>query len=401
MIRSVGWSLLHQAAGRGAVFLFFAWLPRLLPMADVGRFTLTYTLWLLLLQPAFDTALGSLVTRRVASGDGPGAGAALRLGLRAGGVALAGLALATATQPGQPALALACAFALALPLSAAFAVARGLGRLDVEGQVGTLQKLLLPPLLLLLERAGLRGPSLPAWALAAAALLGLLLLAALHGATLRRAALAWAGAGAGDGAGVRGELLRLTALGAVTLAYGRLNLGLLAWLESFEAVGRFATAARWVEAGYVVPFALTLALAPRVAARGLSVGEARRALLAFGALGLAAWLAVRLAAGPLLRLAYGEAGSSLAGIVSALAPCLPLVFVGTPAGQALVALDRGREALGLALLALAVAATAGLVGIPVLGLRGATLAAVATEATLALGAIYCLLWRRGSSSSSA
>lgn len=384
------WSVLHQGAGRAATFLFFASLPWLIPLEAVGHFSLTWTGLLLLLQPAFDSALGLLLVKAVARGDRSRAGAALRRAARAflPAALLAGLiVIALGATPGVTAL-LVVGLGLSLPLQATFALSRGEGALQVEGSVGTLQKLALLPLLAALHAAGVGGEWLPALALLLSAVAGWLLLGALFAGRLRALAGLLHARDAAPGLGREAALLTGTAV--AVLLYQRLDLFLLGSLRDAADVGRYATAVRWAEIGYVAAHALMLVAFPRLAASAPAHRPGVRGALAFGALGLLVGAGVWSLGRWIAPLAYGDSGASIGVLVTALAPSVPAVFVGAFATQSLVAADRAHLGLKVALLGLAANLAAALVAIPAWGARGAALATVVTETVIAVAALVWL-----------
>ena len=68
MIRSLGWLALNHGVGRFFTFTFFLALPMLLPIGEVGRFTLVYTALLVAAQPLLETPLELLLTTAAAGG---------------------------------------------------------------------------------------------------------------------------------------------------------------------------------------------------------------------------------------------------------------------------------------------------------------------------------------------
>ncbi len=388
MIAPLAWVALHQGIGRGAAFAFFALLPALLAPEDVGRFTLAYTLCLLALQPAVESGLGTLVAKAAARGDLTSAwrvwrNTSLALATLAASVAL--IALAWRSDVTTLVLWLATAFALSLPLTLLGALARGLGAFDIESLTGTAQKLALPVGLLAWQRLGAGGAALPARAVATAALVGWLVLLALR-SRLRARAQARERVAAAAPVGLGREALVL-ALGSVLgVLYQRIDLALLGAFTDLRTVGAYFSAARWVECAYVVPFAVMLVLFPRLAARAPSAASWRRLALGFAVGGLATGVVVALAALFVLPRLYARDGAALAGWALALAPTVPLVFVGTFCGQALVARDRAGRALRAGLASLGVNLLVASLIIPRWGARGAAWAAFVTEfafATLA------------------
>ena len=390
MIRRLAWVFLHQGLERGSVFAFFALLPLVLPLEAVGRFTLAWAALLLVLQPALEAAAGTLLVRASARGDGATVSRVARAAAGSVAALAAVLALLAFVLRAAPPVWgwLGVSFAALLPLSLLFAAARGRGRFELEGVAGTVQKACLPPLLLLLAREGadetlpakvLLLSTLPGWATAA------LLLA-------RRPLLRPAspqGAAPAPSATAR-EALLLAALAATSFLALRADLGLLGALRGLREVGLFATASRWVEAAYVLPYGAMLAFFPTLAAERPGASRLRRPAALFAATGLLGGVAV--AAGALLvapRL-YAASGDEIASVVLLLAPAAFPVALSTLCGQALVARDRTPLALAGALAGLAVHLAVSVALIPSLGPSGAAWAAVAGETAGALAATLLL-----------
>ncbi len=379
MIRRLSWVFLHQGVGRGSVFAFFALLPLVLPLEAVGRFTLAWAALLLVLQPALEAAAGTLLVRAAARGEGA---TTRRVALAAAGAVASLAALLGLLSFGVRLLPpvwgwLGAAFAALLPLNLLFASARGRGRFELEGIAGTAQKAFLPPLLLLLAGEG-ADETLPA---------KVLLLSALPGWTAAAVVLARrplpsvpppSGPAPSVAATVR-EAVLLALLAAASFLALRADLGLLGAFRGLRDVGLFATASRWVEAAYVLPFGAMLALFPTLASERPGADRLRRAAGLFAAAGLLGGAAV--AAGALLLASrlYAGVGSEIAAIVVRLAPAALPVALSTLFGQALVARERTGLALAAAVISLSVHLTVSLVLIPALGPAGAAWAAVAGE----------------------
>lgn len=377
MIRRLAWVLFHQGVGRGSVFLFFALLPRWIPLDAVGRFALLYAGFLLVVQPLFETAVTSLLVRAASRGDEATVHRLLTRSLLALLPPVAAAALLAATGSLPPAVGwLAGAFALSVPMQLAFAVARGRERFDLEGIAGTLQKGALLPLAALLARAGVADERMPAMALAASMAVGAVALGLLGLAGRFPAAR-----GTRDGVAV--PLVRETILLALLASVGilslRLDLALLGGFVDLRAAGLFQTALRWVEIGFVLPYALMLATFPTLAATADPRGELRRALPRFAGAAVVGTAVVVVAARLAVPRLYPESGGEIAGLVFWLLPAIPAVAAGTLFGQALVARERTSAALATAGLALAVHALAGLALVPGFGVEGAAVALVAAE----------------------
>lgn len=390
MIRRLAWVFLHQGVGRGSVFAFFALLPLVLPLEAVGRFTLAWAALLLVLQPALEAAAGTLLVRAAARGERATtrrvAGAAVT-----GVVSLAALLgfLSCGDRLLPPVWGwLGAAFAALLPLNLLFASARGRGRFELEGIAGTAQKVFLPPLLLLLAGEG-ADETLPA---------KVLLLSALPGWTVALAVLAWRplpsvpsppGPAPAAAATAR-EAVLLALLAATSFLALRADLGLLGAFRGLRDVGLFATASRWVEAAYVLPFGAMLALFPTLASERPGAERLRRAAGLFAAAGLLGGAAVAAGAIFLASRLYSGAGSEIAAIVVRLAPAALPVSLSTLFGQALVARERTTLALAAALLSLSAHVALSVALVPALGPVGAAWAAVAGESVGAAAAALLL-----------
>jgi O-antigen/teichoic acid export membrane protein len=390
VIRRLSWVFLHQGVGRGSVFAFFALLPLVLPLEAVGRFTLAWAALLLVLQPALEAAAGTLLVRAAARGEGATTRRVARTAV--GGVAslAAFLGLLSFGVRALPPVWgwLGAAFAALLPLTLLFASARGRGRFELEGIAGTAQKVFLPPLLLLLAGEG-ADETLPAKVLLLSALPGW---AAAFLVLARRplpSVPSPSGPAPSAAATVR-EAVLLALLAATSFLALRADLGLLGAFRGLRDVGLFATASRWVEAAYVLPFGAMLALFPTLASERPGAHRLRRAAGLFGAAGLLGGAAV--AAGALLlapRL-YGDAGGEIAAIVVRLAPAALPVSLSTLFGQALVARERTGLALAAALTSLSAHLAVSVVLIPAFGPAGAAWAAVAGETVGAVAAALLL-----------
>lgn len=392
MIRRLAWVFFHQGVGRGSVFVFFALLPLVLPLEAVGRFTLAWAALLLVLQPALEAAAGTLLVRAAARGE---SATTRRVAIAAVAAVASLAALLALLSFGLRAIGpvwgwLGAAFAALLPLNLLFATARGRGRFELEGIAGTVQKAFLPPLLLLLAAEG-ADETLPAKVLLLSAGPGW----AVAGLVLARRPFPGvpspSGRAPSTSSTVR-EALLLAALAAASFLALRADLGLLGALGDLRDVGLFATASRWVEAAYVLPYGAMLALFPTLASERPGPRRLKRAAGLFAVAGLLGAVAVAAGALVLAPRLYPEAGVRIAEVILRLAPAAFPVALSTLFGQALVARERTGLALGAALSGLAVHLAVSLVLIPVLGPAGAAWAAVAGESAGA--AVAALLLAR-------
>lgn len=183
------------------------------------------------------------------------------------------------------------------------------------------------------------------------------------------------------------------ALAAVLAAVQlRLNAVLLERLATTGEAGYYAAAARFAEAGRVIPNALFGALFPALAALAAdrySLERAfRRVMLGLAVFGLALALVVTPLAGALLGLTYGESFSPAAPVLAA--AMWGLLFALLRGGRTLYWYARGGEQFTNAVTAatLALQLALGLWLIPAHGAVGAALVGLLTEAMALL-----LLWR--------
>lgn len=407
MIRSLGWLALHHGLGRGLTFAFFLALPLVLPMAEVGRFTLVYTALLLVVQPLFEGPLELLLSRAAADGALGTVRRVLALVLRVLPPLLLAVWIVGVALGAAPLLLflLLVHLGLARLQAALFATLRGLERTRLEGVVGLLQRALVLVVLVVMVRL-LPGR---AEAPAAALLVGISggWLATLVGfrhelgelaASVRGAVVARAGEAPSQ---VWREGLVLGAAGLLGALYLRVDAVFLGLLTDTVEVGRYTTAARVLEATYALPHLLMLALLPRlVKAQSFARTFGRSALTLVG-LGVVAAAALVWLAPALLQRLYPEEGAAVATLVVALAPAAVAVYLGFLATQSLVVLGRSTTWLGLALLGLVVDVVLNLLWIPTYGARGAAWATVATEVVVAtLAALVCWVsTRRGAAAS--
>jgi O-antigen/teichoic acid export membrane protein len=386
-VRRLGWSFLHQGVGRGAVFVFFAVLPTWVSLEAAGLFAVAYASMQVVFQPVFDTAVGTLLSRAAAQDDRAavrqlGYGALVLLSVLLG----VGLAAAAAWHLFTPLwMWLAAYFALSLPLNMAFAICRGYGRFDVEGVIGSLQKGALLPLLAV---AG-GGEHAPAQALALSAAVGWALFAAGVGWPWSGSLKTWMAAPAGPspaGTPFR-DTLYLAALATVALLYLRIDLVLLDIFSGPRDVGIYATASRWMEAAFVLPFGVMLVLFPQLSSRPLDRSSVRQSVRVFAGVGVVTFLASLIAAWWVVPLVYDETlGPVITGLLITLSPTAMAVSVGMLFSQTLVASGRTRLALVAGLVGLATKLVIAFVAIPRLGPDGAAIAAVGTETAVAITA---------------
>ncbi len=394
MIRNLAWAGLHHGVGRGAMFVFFMALPALLPIADVGRFTMWYTALLVLCQPPLDAALTTIVVTSSARGDLGTVRAAFAGGVRLLPLLLGAAWLASLLTPAPRLMVglLVVAFALTLPLNLVFAYFRGREELAVEGVVGTLHKLAGLGLLVALAAAGVAGPELPAAAMAAAGVIGWALLAGLAPRRARGLLTALRAAPAAAKSGL--ELLRsgweLGAVGIVGLLYLRLDVLMLGLLSDAAEVGSYFTAAKVLEAAFLVPHVVLLVVFPRLVKATDRGALVRRTAVVLGGLSLVAVAVVVALAQWAIPALYPAAPGRLAELLLWLAPTVLAVYPGYLVTQTLVVLERQRRYLQLAVAGLGVNLALNAVLIPLYQGVGAALATVVTEAVVTLAAAWAV-----------
>ncbi|MGE0451384.1 MAG: lipopolysaccharide biosynthesis protein [Vicinamibacterales bacterium] len=390
VIHRLAWVLLHQVVGRGSVFAFFALLPLWLPLEAAGAFALAYSTMQMVFQPAFDTAVNTMLVRAVARGDWTTVGRVVQWTLALLGVLLTAGVAAVATAGVAPLWSwLAGYFALSLPLNMAFAICRGRGRFDVEGIVGSLQKLSLLPLLW----ATPASASAPAQALFLSAIFGWTVFATGFGPAWRgeRAVPPVQPAGPFIHTAPLRETLYLTALAAAALLYLRIDLVLLGAFSGLRDVGVYATASRWMEAAFVLPVGFMLVLFPRLSSRPFQSGELRFAFRLFSTVAVVTFAGSLAVAWFLIPVVYrGAVGQQLARLVLLLSPCAIAVCFGTLFSQTLVAWGRTPLALAAALVGLGAKLTIAGAAIPRMGTTGAALASVGTEVAVAVASAVLL-----------
>ncbi|MBZ5589011.1 MAG: polysaccharide biosynthesis C-terminal domain-containing protein [Acidobacteriia bacterium] len=396
VIANVLWGFLHHGLGRACLFVFFLALPTLMTIEDVGRFTIAYTVLLLLVQPVAEASLGLIVAKYTARGDL----AMVRVAFAGAGrvlpVALGVLWVASLLAPVSPVLTAVLVAYLGLILYQAlvFAYLRGRQRMRMEGVVGSLEKVASLAALLGLWRAGITGPLLPALALLAMACTGWILTLLLFRGEIRElrgAMRASAGGAAPRWLELVREGLALGAVGLVGFLYFRLDVLMLGAMVGTAEVGYYFTASRCVEATYIVPTVLMLVLMPRLArerdVRPLLV----RTAWVMGGLGIVALAATVTAIGWVVPLVYGPGFGRIAVLVRALAPAIVAVYLGFLFTQALVVLDLQRRYLAIAVAGLVVNVACNVVLIPLLEGVGAAIATVVTEGLVTIAAGWSAL----------
>ena len=393
MIRDILWMGLHHGVGRGAVFLFFMALPLLLPISTVGEFTFWYTALLLLCQPPIDFALSMVIVKATARGDLPTARTALGFGLKVLPAVVAVLWMVTlpASVPHRLVAWLLLALGLNLALNLVFAVFRGREDMRVEGIVGSVQKLSILAVLFGLLTLGLEGSDLPAVSLVGMGVVGWILLLVIFPGRVSSLCreLRAAAPGVDNGWRLVRQGLALGAVGLVGMLYLRTDVIMLGLISGDEEVGLYFTASRCLEAAFILPHVVMLAVFPRLARSTelrRDVGRAARWLLALSGM---AFTALAATAFWLLPALYPEL-ARMSLLLLVMAPAVVPVFLGFLFTQSLVAADAERRYLILAVAGLVLNVALNLVLIPLLAGVGAAAATVVTETIITVGAMISL-----------
>ncbi len=388
------WQLLDQGVGRALIFLFYACLPLLIGVDDYGTFAFLQALMLIAVQPAMALGLDVVVVKRVARGERGGLRPALRL--RASLVGATGvLAVAACAFAGNEVRTVVLLLWVYLAVlsfeNLLFAYYRGIESMRMEGVVGVLQKALALPFLGLLAALGVGGAALPAASLALMAAAGVVILGRLYKRPLLDFLAAVRAPGADASALLHeGAVVGLAAF--VSAVYFRIDSVMLGLLADREAVSMYNVAYRFMETAFIVPFACTNVIFPRLASAARPATTLRAATLILAALGLTASAIVYAAGPPLIAWLYGaeyaRAGRALAVLALAIAP----VYVGGLLTQALIAFERPRTFLRVTVLGVGLNVLLNLFLIPAYGETGAATATFATELGVA---VLAAAWLRG------
>ncbi len=398
MIRNLGWAFLHHGVGRGALFVFFLALPWLMGAENVGQLTFTYTLLLLILQPLLDTALGTIVVKYTARGRWNSVRQALKFLGKALLVAAAFITAATLLIPGQfPVLPLLGAAILgAIALNAVFSWRRGLEDFRMEGIVGAAHKVMIVIALVFMASMDLTGPAAAAVAMLAGIVGAWILAGTAFGDTLRQFRLLVVSAT--DPTSSTAALLRegivLGAVGVVGLLYLRIDVVMLGLLSGDAEVGLYFTAARVLEASFIVPHIVMLVIFPLLAQSNDVRHLLRRTVVLLGLSGILAAIALAFAGRWVIPQIYGADWARTGDILVLLSLAAPAVFLGYCLTQALVAKDLQERYLVVALIGLILNIGLNFILIPRFGGMGAAGATVVTEIVVTAGAAVALTWHR-------
>ncbi|RMH05229.1 MAG: hypothetical protein D6702_00830 [Planctomycetota bacterium] len=394
--------VLGRSGQAAAAFVVLVLLARELPRAALGVFGVYETLFAFS-EVLVDFGSGNALVRRAGAQPAvlaPALGAAVRFRLATAAAAAALVAAFAAFDPlvpaGHPGLlvCIACLGAhLATPRTVVFQLRLRFGPPAAVRAVSALAGLGAVAAAL---AGGVRDPL---WLLAGihlARAAGSLALAALAGRPLRR----WrrdAGAAPGPGPDFARECLALGAGALAREGYNRLDLLLVRAFLGAAAAGVYTPVRKVFLLALQLPAFVGTVAMPALAARAGRPAELRRAC--FRLAGRAALVALPAAAlawplAPMfVALAFGSGFAAAAGPLQILAVAAALVYPGSLLTTGLVAAGAAREALGLALLVLVLAAAAGISLIPAAGLAGAAWARLAAEAAALAGA-FLLLRRR-------
>lgn len=394
MIRNLAWVTLHHGLGRAAVFVFFLALPRLLGIEATGRFTLWYTVILMVCQPLLDFSLNMVVVKYTARGETAVVRRAVVFALGFLPLLLLCTYLAALAGPWPHDLVglLLLAFGLTLSLNLVFSYFRGLEDLQVEGVVGGASKLLGPILLFSLVALGAGGadpgPWVPAAALVGVGVGGWLLLVAFYPVRLRAmvAALRAAAPAARSALSLVREGLALGAVGLVGVLYLRVDVVMLGAMVGESEVGCYFTATKIVETAFIIPHILMLVVFPRLVKATDMTPLLRRFSLLLGGLSMVAVAAVVALGVWAVPLVYGDALGRISTLVMALAPAVVPVYLGYLFTQVLVVRDLQARYLAIATSGLALNLLLNAVLIPLYQGAGAAAATVATELAISVAA---------------
>jgi O-antigen/teichoic acid export membrane protein len=233
----------------------------------------------------------------------------------------------------------------------------------------------------LLALAGARSATAPAAVLAFTAGAGLLLLPALYPreiAPLVRGMLNTR-LGVAGVVSIAGEGFVAGLAAFAGLVYFRIDSVLLGIILGNEDVGIYNVAHRIMEATLIVPAIVATVVFPRVARSAGASPALGWTTLALAALGIVVSISFHLGGERLIALIYGRGHAASGEVLAVLALAIAPTYAGYVLTQALVAADRQRSYLRLAVRALALNVGLNLVLIPSFGAPGAAAAAVATE----------------------
>ncbi|HSP97719.1 MAG TPA: oligosaccharide flippase family protein [Candidatus Dormibacteraeota bacterium] len=384
LIENSLWQLLDQGIGRGLLFLFYLAVPLAIGVEEYGRFAFVQAAVGLAVQPAILLGLDLIVIKRIARGEAAAFRDALlaRVVLFAATGALVTL-IGAAVAPADLGLVwlLWLYYGLLALQGLIFAHFRALEQMRIEGVVGALQKALALPALAALALGGACGATAPAAILAFTAGAGLVLLPILYWREIAPLVQ-----------GMRHTRLRIAGVvsiareGFVTglaafagLAYFRIDSVLLGIFLGNGDVGIYNVAHRIMEATLIVPAIGTTVVFPRVARSAGASPTLGWTTFALATIGIAVSISFYFGGAGLIALIYGPGHAASGAVLAVLALAIAPTYAGYALTQALVAADRQRAYLRLAVRALALNLGLNLVLIPSFGATGAAAAAVATE----------------------
>jgi O-antigen/teichoic acid export membrane protein len=194
------------------------------------------------------------------------------------------------------------------------------------------------------------------------------------------------------------DTIAYAAAAAVYVVYFRVIMLVISIVGTANDAGLFATAYRIVEFTAAVGGVLAATVTPVLARAGrVDVPRLRRVTVSVVRMGIlsGAFVAVVLAAGApaLMNLIGGESTKGAVAVLRIEAPAIAATFASFGLGAVLLVLRRYRELLTINVLALVVALAGSLVLVPSHGARGAAVAALAGELTIAIGQTTVLIGR--------
>jgi O-antigen/teichoic acid export membrane protein len=198
------------------------------------------------------------------------------------------------------------------------------------------------------------------------------------------------------------EAVPIWLAGLLSIVYFKADHLFIRWFAGDDELGAYGAAYKFFEGSMVVPAVLLAVAFPRLArAHGDEAAqrslELRVSLVLFG-LGSLAALVCLFGAAPLVRLVFGPAYGRAVPSLRVLSLGVPLLYFNYGLTHFLVARDRERSTLGLALMMLVLAVGLNLLLIPRMLGPGAAWATTLSEAALTLGCLAALR-RKGTESS--
>jgi O-antigen/teichoic acid export membrane protein len=180
----------------------------------------------------------------------------------------------------------------------------------------------------------------------------------------------------------------------ISALYFRIDVYFIQQWHGFQPVGGYNAAFRLIEALRLLPAAVMAVTFP-VLVRATDAAPVRRIAGALTAVGVA--LAIVCAGGGswIVPVVYGDGYAYAAPAFSILALALPLFFLNYALTHQVIGWDGHRAYLAIVTLALAANVAANVLFIPSLGLAGAAIATVVTEAVVTAGCVVALARQMG------